>query len=124
MGKIKPIKSKLKLAKILLDRYEGQTANGFLIKCSDGKFFVDEDCFKFSDFLYEQIQGRSSHLEGRKIWTTNRRSGESWPVVFGYFCLICMADDCSKLEQSSMERKITFSISQHSEFKQLGKSLT
>ena len=65
MGKIKPIKSKLKLAKILLDRYEGQTANGFLIKCSDGEFFVDEDCFKFSDFLYEQIQGRSYSQDGR-----------------------------------------------------------
>ena len=59
MGKIKPIKSKLKLAKTLLEKYEDQTANGFLIKCSDGEFFVDEDCFKFSDFLYEQIQGRS-----------------------------------------------------------------
>ena len=70
MGKIKPIKSKLKLAKILLDRYEDQTANGFLIKCSDGEFFVDEDCFKFSDFLYEQIQGRSSYFGGLIYWTT------------------------------------------------------
>ena len=67
MGKIKPIKSKLKLAKVLLDRYEGQTANGFLIRCSDGEFFVDEDCFKFSDFLYEQIQGRSLYFGGIEI---------------------------------------------------------
>ena len=59
MGKIKPIKSKLKLAKTLLERYEKQTARGYLIKCSDGQFFVEEDCFKFSDSLYEQIQGWS-----------------------------------------------------------------
>ena len=59
MGKIKPIKSKLKFSKVLLEKYENQTARGYLIKCSDGEFFVDEDCFKFSDFLYEQIQGRS-----------------------------------------------------------------
>ena len=59
MGKIKPVKSKLKLAKAILEKYENQTANGFLIQCSNGKFFVDEDCFKFSDFLYEQIQGKS-----------------------------------------------------------------
>ena len=58
-GKIKPIKSKLKFAKVLLQKYEKQTAKGYLIKCSDGEFFVEEDCFKFSDFLYEQIQGRS-----------------------------------------------------------------
>ena len=58
-GKIKPIKSKLKFAKVLLEKYEKQTAKGYLIKCSDGEFFVEEDCFKFSDFLYEQIQGRS-----------------------------------------------------------------
>lgn len=61
MGKIKfkPIKSKLKFAKSLLEKYEKQTARGYLIKCSDGEFFVEEDCFKFSDFLYEQIQGKS-----------------------------------------------------------------
>ena len=43
----------------MLEKYEKQTARGYLIKCSDGEFFVEEDCFKFSDFLYEQIQGKS-----------------------------------------------------------------
>ena len=42
-----------------IEKYEKQTARGYLIKCSDGEFFVEEDCFKFSDFLYEQIQGKS-----------------------------------------------------------------
>ena len=65
MGKIKPIKSKLKLAKVYLEKYEKQTAKGYLIKCSDGEFFVDEDCFKFSDFLNEQIEGKSSYFEVR-----------------------------------------------------------
>ena len=78
MGKIKPIKSKLKLAKVILEKYEKQTARGYLIKCSDGEFFVDEDCFKFSDFLYEQIQGRSSYFEVRryKRLTTVSSSGK------------------------------------------------
>ena len=67
MGKIKPIKSKLKFSKVLLEKYEKQTARGYLIKCFDGEFFVDEDCFKFSDFLYEQIQGRSSSKKRFKI---------------------------------------------------------
>ena len=79
MGKIKPIKSKLKLAKILLDRYKDQTASGFLIKCSDGEFFVDEDCFKFSDFLYEQIQGRSSYFGGLKNPDQKLRSMDRRP---------------------------------------------
>jgi len=60
MVTIKPVKSRLKLAKVILEKYEKQTARGYLIKCSDGEFFVGEDCFKFSDFLYEQIQGNSS----------------------------------------------------------------
>ena len=58
MGKIKPIESKMKFAKVLLEKYEEQITRKYLIKCSDGEFFVDEDCFKFSDFLYEQIEGR------------------------------------------------------------------
>ena len=57
------IESKLKMAKIFLEKYEKQTARDYLIKCSDGEFFVDEDCFKFSDFLYEQIQGKSANLQ-------------------------------------------------------------
>ena len=57
------IESKLKMAKTFLEKYEKQTARDYLIKCSDGEFFVDEDCFKFSDFLYEQIQGKSANLQ-------------------------------------------------------------
>ena len=68
MGKIKPIKSKLKFAKFLLEKYEKQTARGYLIKCADGEFFVEEDCFKFSDFLYEHIQGKS-YIDGiHRCW--------------------------------------------------------
>ena len=72
MGKIKPIQSKLKFAKVLLDKYEEQTTKKYLIKCSDGEFFVDEDCFKFSDFLYEQIQGRSFSMRIVKNLTEYR----------------------------------------------------
>ena len=50
------------MAKVLLEKYEKQTARDYLIKCSDGEFFVGGDCFKFSDFLYEQIQGKSTNL--------------------------------------------------------------
>ena len=79
MGKIKPIQSKLKFAKVLLDKYEEQTVRKYLIKCSDGEFFVDEDCFKFSDFLYEQIQGRSFSIKlcsnGFKVNTNLTESG-------------------------------------------------
>ena len=59
MGRIPAIKSKLKLAKVFLEKYEKQTANEYLIKCSDGQFHIDGDCLKFSDFLSGQIQGCS-----------------------------------------------------------------
>ena len=73
MVTIKPVKSKLKLAKVILEKYEKQTARGYLIKCSDGEFFVEEDCFKFSDFLYEQIQGNSSFFEKLKLGCVEER---------------------------------------------------
>ena len=63
MGKVKSVKSKLKLAKSILEKYEKQTllypCDGYKIKCVDGEFLVNGDCFKFSDFLNEHIEGRS-----------------------------------------------------------------
>ena len=107
MGKIKEIKSNLKLVKVIVEKYEKQTAKGYLIRCSDGEFFVDEDCFKFSDFLYEQIQGKS--LSMNEVATGKI---QSYPHLMTL-----------KLGQNSKEKRITFLISQHLECKQLEKSL-
>ena len=59
MGKVKSVKSKLKLAKSILEKYEKQRGitDGFIIKCADGEFMVNGDCFKFSDFFLGQIEG-------------------------------------------------------------------
>ena len=59
MGKVKSVKSKLKLAKSILEKYEKQRniIDGYIIKCNDGEFLVNGDCFKFSDFFLRQIEG-------------------------------------------------------------------
>ena len=59
MGKVKSVKSKLKLAKSILEKYEKQKnmIDGYIIKCADGEFLVNGDCFKFSDFFLQQIEG-------------------------------------------------------------------
>ena len=36
MGKVKSVKSKLKLAKSILEKYEKQICDGYIIKCVDG----------------------------------------------------------------------------------------
>ena len=62
MGKVKSVKSKFKLAKSIVEKYENQTCKGYKIKCADGDFFVSGDCFKFSFFLNEHLKGKAQLL--------------------------------------------------------------
>ena len=75
MGKVKSVKSKLKLAKSILEKYENQTCNGYIIKCVDGEFLVNGDCFKFSDFFNEHLEGTSQNcilILSTGPWPTDR----------------------------------------------------
>ena len=98
MGRIPAIKSKLKLAKVFLEKYEKQTANEYLIKCSDGQFHIDGDCLKFSDFLSGQIQGCSINFSIK----TSCRVAVTLIVPF-YSTII-------KLEKNSREKRMMFLI--------------
>ena len=73
MGKVKSVKSKLKLAKSILEKYENQTCEGYKIKCIDGEFLVNGDCFKFSDFFNE-------HLEGKSQFQSNSSNFKPWSL--------------------------------------------